>query len=79
MKIAVCVKAVPDAASGRRIEPATNRLDRSGELTMILDDGVEILLKEGDYLVQGGVAHGWANRSGKPCIAECLVIGVPRE
>ena len=34
MKIAVCVKAVPDAASGRRIDPATNRLDRSGELAI---------------------------------------------
>ena len=34
MKIAVCVKAVPDAASGRRLDPATKRLDRSGELTI---------------------------------------------
>jgi len=34
MKIAVCVKAVPDAASGRRIDPATNRLDRGGELAI---------------------------------------------
>jgi len=34
MKIAVCVKAVPDAASGRRIDPATKRLDRSGELAI---------------------------------------------
>jgi electron transfer flavoprotein beta subunit len=34
MKIAVCVKAVPDAATGRRIDPATKRLDRSGELTL---------------------------------------------
>src|SRR5215468_5049 len=34
MKIAVCVKAVPDAAAGRRIDPATNRLDRSGELAI---------------------------------------------
>ncbi len=34
MKIAVCVKAVPDAASGRRIDPSTNRLDRSGELAI---------------------------------------------
>ncbi|HVC87422.1 MAG TPA: electron transfer flavoprotein subunit beta/FixA family protein [Gaiellaceae bacterium] len=34
MKIAVCVKAVPDAASGRRLDPATNRLDRSGELAI---------------------------------------------
>ena len=34
MKIAVCVKAVPDAAGGRRIDPATLRLDRSGELVL---------------------------------------------
>jgi electron transfer flavoprotein beta subunit len=31
MKIAVCVKAVPDASGGRRLDPATKRLDRSGE------------------------------------------------
>jgi electron transfer flavoprotein beta subunit len=34
MKIAVCVKAVPDAAAGRRIDPATNRIDRSVELAI---------------------------------------------
>ena len=31
MKIAVCVKQVPDATSAKRIDAATNRLDRSGE------------------------------------------------
>ena len=31
MKIVVCVKQVPDANAVRRIDPATNRLDRSGE------------------------------------------------
>ncbi len=31
MKIAVCVKQVPDATVVRRLDPATNRLDRSGE------------------------------------------------
>lgn len=31
MKIAVCVKQVPDATSVKRIDAATNRLDRSGE------------------------------------------------
>ena len=30
MKIAVCVKHVPDTAA-RRIDPGTKRLDRSGE------------------------------------------------
>jgi electron transfer flavoprotein beta subunit len=34
MKIAVCVKAVPDAATGRRLDPATGRLDRSGDLAL---------------------------------------------
>jgi electron transfer flavoprotein beta subunit len=34
MKIAVCVKAVPDAAGGRRIDASSFRLDRSGELTI---------------------------------------------
>ena len=31
MKIAVCVKQVPDTTSVRRLDPATHRLDRSGE------------------------------------------------
>ena len=31
MKIAVCVKQVPDATSHRRLDAATHRLDRSGE------------------------------------------------
>jgi electron transfer flavoprotein beta subunit len=31
MKIAVCVKHVPDATAPRRLDPGTKRLDRSGE------------------------------------------------
>src|SRR3954468_14562324 len=34
MKIAVCVKAVPAAAAGRRLDPTTKRLDRSVELAI---------------------------------------------
>jgi electron transfer flavoprotein beta subunit len=34
MKIAVCVKQVPDATVQKRIDPATKRLDRSGEATL---------------------------------------------
>lgn len=34
MKIAVCVKAVPDALGGRRLDPGSKRLDRSGEPTL---------------------------------------------
>jgi mannose-6-phosphate isomerase-like protein (cupin superfamily) len=37
-----------------------------GELTMILDDE-DVVLKQGDIVVQRGTSHSWANRSGKPC------------
>ncbi len=51
MKIAVCVKQVPDASSPRRLDPRTKRLDRSGEGTLNAFDvhAVEeaLRLKEG--------------------------------
>ena len=53
MKIAVCVKAVPDAA-GRRIDPATKRLDRSGELaisdfdTYAVEEGLKLKEASGE-------------------------------
>ncbi len=34
MKICVLVKEVPDAAVRKRIDPATGRMDRSGERTL---------------------------------------------
>jgi electron transfer flavoprotein beta subunit len=34
MKIAVCVKQVPEANAAKRIDPATKRLDRSGEAAL---------------------------------------------
>jgi electron transfer flavoprotein beta subunit len=34
MKIAICVKQVPEAAAPSRIDPQSKRLDRSGELTL---------------------------------------------
>jgi electron transfer flavoprotein beta subunit len=34
MKIAVCVKQVPDATVHKRIDPATKRLDRTGEAAL---------------------------------------------
>ena len=34
MKVAVCVKHVPDAAAPRRFDPSSKRLDRSGEGTL---------------------------------------------
>jgi electron transfer flavoprotein beta subunit len=53
MKIVVCVKAVPDAASGRRLDPSTKRLDRSAEPTLSDFDGyaVEEALQIGGEVV----------------------------
>jgi electron transfer flavoprotein beta subunit len=38
MKIAVCVKEVPDAGPNRRIDPGTLRMDRSGDRSMNVYD-----------------------------------------
>ena len=38
MKIAVCVKQVPDATVHKKIDPQTKRLDRSGEATLNATD-----------------------------------------
>ncbi|MGI8972854.1 MAG: electron transfer flavoprotein subunit beta/FixA family protein [Gaiella sp.] len=38
MKIAVCVKQVPDATASKRLDPSTWRLDRSGESALNASD-----------------------------------------
>ena len=54
MKIAVCVKQVPDAAVHKRIDPGTKRLDRSGEGslnqfdTQAVEEALRIKEAEGD-------------------------------
>jgi electron transfer flavoprotein beta subunit len=57
MKIAVCVKAVPDAAAGRRLDPGSKRLDRSGELALSDFDShaVEEALRAREALGEGEV------------------------
>jgi len=48
-----------------------------GEIWLQLDEG-EVLLKAGDAIVQGGVAHSWHNRSDAPCLFYCIIIGADR-
>lgn len=38
-----------------------------GECDMVLDDGAEVHMNQGDIMVQRATYHGWANRSSKPC------------
>jgi len=37
-----------------------------GEITLVLDQE-EVLMRTGDFVVERGTNHAWANRSGKPC------------
>jgi mannose-6-phosphate isomerase-like protein (cupin superfamily) len=37
-----------------------------GEITLVLD-AHEVVMRAGDFLVERGTNHAWANRSGKPC------------
>jgi electron transfer flavoprotein beta subunit len=56
VKIAVCVKQVPDAAVTKRIDPGTKRLDRSGEgaLNPVDANAVEEALRIRDAAGDGG-------------------------
>jgi len=38
-----------------------------GEVDMILDDGAEVHMNQGDMMVQRATYHGWTNRSSRPC------------
>lgn len=37
-----------------------------GEIWLVLDNE-EVLMRQGDFAVERGTNHAWANRSGKPC------------
>ena len=59
--------------SGRAKHPFMHRTESvdyalvlEGEITLVLDKE-EVLMREGDFLVERGTNHAWANRSGKPC------------
>src|SRR5262249_29351748 len=45
----------------------------SGEMIMLMEDG-EVLLKQGDCIVQRGTNHAWVNRSGKPCVLAAVLV-----
>ena len=49
-----------------RTESVDYALVLEGEIHIVLDVG-ERLMREGDFLVERGTNHAWANRSGKPC------------
>ena len=49
-----------------------------GECIMVLDEGEEVHMKEGDVMVQRGTWHGWENRFSEPCqLAFILISALP--
>src|SRR3954471_15453284 len=81
MKIAVCVKAVPDAASGRRIDPSTKRLERSGDLTISDWDTypIEEALKLRDAAGEGEVvAVSMGPERAMDALRKALAMGADR-
>jgi len=55
----------------------TNSIDYavilSGEIYAVMEDG-EVLMKQGDCLVQRGTNHAWSNRTDKPCLIAFVLI-----
>jgi mannose-6-phosphate isomerase-like protein (cupin superfamily) len=47
----------------------------SGEIYLELDDGVQVVMKAGDCVVQNGTRHTWHNRSSNQCLLAVTLVG----
>jgi quercetin dioxygenase-like cupin family protein len=47
----------------------------SGEVWLELDNGAEVHLKQGDFVVQNGTRHNWKNKGKKACVIAFVLIG----
>jgi electron transfer flavoprotein beta subunit len=81
MKIAVCVKQVPDATVHKRLDPATNRLDRSGEGALNATDlnAVEEALRVREATGEGEVVVvSFGPAKAMESLRKALAMGVDR-
>jgi electron transfer flavoprotein beta subunit len=82
LNIAVCVKEVPSAASAKRLDPSTNRLDRSGdsELNPFDVHGLEeaIRLRESGQQVDEIVAVCMGRENAQRPLQKALALGADR-
>ena len=46
-----------------------------GEMCLLLDEGVEVVLRQGDTVIQRGTNHAWVNRSGRTCRMLFVMMG----
>ncbi len=51
----------------------------SGEITLELDDGATVSLKQGDCVVQNGTRHAWRNSTTAPCVMAFVLVGAVRD
>jgi len=49
-----------------------------GEMTLELDDGQKVHLRQGDCVVQNGTRHRWRNPLSEPCLMAFISIGGKR-
>ncbi|TCP56645.1 cupin domain [Tamaricihabitans halophyticus] len=70
----------PDAEA-REKHPSMHRTDSidylvviSGEMTMLMGDGSETLLRQGDCIIQQGTDHAWVNRGTEPCVLAAVLV-----
>jgi electron transfer flavoprotein beta subunit len=81
MKIAVCVKQVPDASAAKRIDPQTKRLDRSGEgaLNAFDANAVEEALRLKDQTGEGVVVLvSMGPEKAQDALRKALAMGADR-
>ncbi len=46
-----------------------------GELTLVLEDESETVLRAGDLIVQNGTVHGWRNLGPEPVVVVFVMLG----
>ena len=49
-----------------------------GEMTLELDDGQKVHLRQGDCIVQNGTRHRWRNPLSEPCLMAFISVGGKR-
>ena len=79
-KIDLAVQGAHTSADGRKrhfLFHKTNSVDYAivleGEIWAMMDEG-EVLMKQGDVLVQRGTHHSWSNRSDRICRMAFILI-----
>lgn len=74
----------PDDPSAQ-VHPTMHRTDSldyliviAGTLTMIMEDGTEVDLHEGDTVIQQGTAHAWANKGSETVQLAAVLLDAHR-